>query len=210
MHNIRYIIWDFDGTLHDTYPPIARAVNSALAHFGHVASLDRVIELTSLSLDYCIAELAKDYHIDQYMLDTVFTETYKAVSPQEQGPFDHVQDVCQYVLERGGANYLVTHRQTPSLFHLLELHAMHHYFADIIAGDAGFPKKPDPAAFNHLLQKHTLPKKEVLVIGDRDIDILAAHHAGVASCLFRGTCTTIRPTYAINHFLTLYQLLHWS
>ncbi len=48
------IIWDFDGTLVDTYPAIARAVNTALAAYGKQADLPRVVELTSISLDHCI------------------------------------------------------------------------------------------------------------------------------------------------------------
>ena len=57
---LRTVIWDFDGTICDTYPAIAHAVNTALARFGAQATLARVIELASISLERCIRTLAED------------------------------------------------------------------------------------------------------------------------------------------------------
>ena len=34
MKDIRHFIWDFDGTLFDTYPVIIRSMRSALAEYG--------------------------------------------------------------------------------------------------------------------------------------------------------------------------------
>lgn len=207
MKKIRYLIWDFDGTLQDTYPAIARAVNLALEQFHKAASLERIIELASVSLNYCIAKLAKEYHIDEQELDAVLEEIYKTVRPVEQVPFEYTKEICQHIIDSGGSNYIVTHRRTTSLIHLLELHTIKQYFQDIVAGDAGFPKKPDPAAFNYIIQKHKLAKEEVLVIGDRDLDILAAQQAGLVSCLFRGAFDTVSPTHSIDNFAELYELL---
>ena len=47
-----------------------------------------------------------------------------------------------------------------------------------------FPRKPDPTALNWLIDKHSIVKENALMIGDRDIDIIAAHNAGIAGCLF--------------------------
>src|SRR4051812_10609083 len=66
------VIWDFDGTLVDTYPAIARAVNRALATFGRDASLARVIELSSICLDLCIKTLAADNDLHPDVLDAHF------------------------------------------------------------------------------------------------------------------------------------------
>ena len=35
MKNIRHFIWDFDGTLFDTYPVIIENLNLALAQYGY-------------------------------------------------------------------------------------------------------------------------------------------------------------------------------
>lgn len=42
------ILWDFDGTICDTYPGIARAVNQSLDRFGASARLEQIIELVAV------------------------------------------------------------------------------------------------------------------------------------------------------------------
>jgi phosphoglycolate phosphatase-like HAD superfamily hydrolase len=56
---IQNIIWDVDGTLFDTYPPIARAFKSAIKHLGGVgdASIDWIEELSKISLSHCVSKI---------------------------------------------------------------------------------------------------------------------------------------------------------
>jgi phosphoglycolate phosphatase-like HAD superfamily hydrolase len=147
----RYIIWDFDGTLFDTYPEIARAVNQALASFGKAASLGRIIELSSISLDFCISELSKEFALSKEALDQQFINCYKTVDLQKQRPFPYVVEVCKKIRELGGQNFIVTHRRRASLNELLSTHDMHVYFTDVVAGDDGFAHKPDPSAMRFKL-----------------------------------------------------------
>jgi phosphoglycolate phosphatase-like HAD superfamily hydrolase len=147
----RYIIWDFDGTLLDTYPEIARAVNQALASFGKAASLGRIIELSSISLDFCISELSKEFALSKEALDQQFINCYKTVDLQKQRPFPYVVEVCKKIRELGGQNFIVTHRRRASLNELLSTHDMHVYFTDVVAGDDGFAHKPDPSAMRFKL-----------------------------------------------------------
>jgi phosphoglycolate phosphatase-like HAD superfamily hydrolase len=107
----RAIIWDFDGTLLDTYPEIARTMNQALSTFGKTVSLERVIELSSISLDFCTSELSKEFTISKELLDERFSVCYKTVNLEEQRPFPFVIDVCKKVQELGGQNFIVTHRR---------------------------------------------------------------------------------------------------
>jgi HAD superfamily hydrolase (TIGR01549 family) len=196
----RYIIWDFDGTLVDTYPEIARAVNQALATFGKSVSLERVIELSSISLDFCTSELSKEFAIAQEALDEQFSICYETVDLQKQHPFPYVIEVCKKVQELGGQNFIMTHRRKKSLHELLSLHHLHFYFTDIVAGDDGFPRKPDPTAMCYLLEKHHLPIDKVLVIGDRPIDIFAGQAIGAKTCLFRASFPDVLPHMTIKGF----------
>lgn len=92
---IKAIIWDFDGTLVDTYPEVARIVNAALSTFGKSASLERIIELSSISLDFCISELSTQFAISKDALDEQFVVCYETVNVEEQRPFLHVIEVCK-------------------------------------------------------------------------------------------------------------------
>ena len=197
---VKAIIWDFDGTLLDTYPEIARAVNQALATFGYRASPEHVIELSSISLDFCIRELSKEFEISLEALQTQFALAYETVKPEDQRPFPFVINVCQKVQALNGQNFIVTHRRKASLNALLSTHQMTTRFTDIVAGDDGFPRKPDPSAMRYLIEKYQLPIEDVLVIGDRDLDILAGRDAGVKTCLFRSSFPDILPDLSINGF----------
>ena len=198
------IIWDFDGTLMDTYPEIARAVNQALATFGRSTSLERVTQLSCISMDVCMLELSKEFEISQETLREQFDLFYNF---EMLTPFPNVVDICKRFQASGGQNFIVTHRRKPSLHRLLLLHEMKPLFTDIIAGDDGFPHKPDPSAIRYLIDKHNLDVDNLLVVGDRDLDILAGQAVGAKTCLFRASFRDIFPTLTIKGFEELIPFL---
>jgi HAD superfamily hydrolase (TIGR01509 family) len=201
------VIWDFDGTLIDTYPAIARAINLALATFGANAPLERIIELSSISLDHCMRELVQEYGLAQAALDAEFGRAYQAVTPEEQQPFPGVIAICQTIQQQGGRNFIVTHRRHASLDRLLAAHHMAAYFTDIVAADDGFPRKPDPGALLYLIRRHAIEPHSTLVVGDRELDILAGQRAGLKTCLFRGSFPNLSPDMRIESYQELLKLL---
>jgi phosphoglycolate phosphatase-like HAD superfamily hydrolase len=85
---------------------------------------------------------------------------------------------------------------------------MAHLFTDIISHDDGYPHKPDPSAFLTLIERHQLPREETLAVGDREIDVLAAHAAGLKAAHF-GTeaITTTTPEVVLPDFDTLRRMI---
>jgi beta-phosphoglucomutase-like phosphatase (HAD superfamily) len=47
---IQHLIWDVDGTLFDTYPAIARALQAALTDMGVAAPLDWILSLAQVTM----------------------------------------------------------------------------------------------------------------------------------------------------------------
>jgi phosphoglycolate phosphatase-like HAD superfamily hydrolase len=118
-----------------------------------------------------------------------------------------VIEVCAYVRSIGGQNLIVTHRGGESLQRLLEFHHMTDYFTDRLTRDDGFPRKPDPASFEEMIQRHHLERASVLAIGDREIDVLAGRAAGVRTCLFGTRLPEVGADYTIAHFAELHRIL---
>ena len=56
-----------------------------------------------------------------------------------------------------------------------------HYFKEIVTIDNGFPRKPHPASYEYLHQKYDLD----LIIGDRELNILAGKNLNIKTCLFQ-------------------------
>jgi phosphoglycolate phosphatase len=77
----------------------------------------------------------------------------------------------------------MTHKERVDVAAILSCHKLDGYFADMVAGDDGYPRKPHPASYEFLHEKHGID----LAIGDREIDILPAKSLGIKTCLFQNT-----------------------
>jgi HAD superfamily hydrolase (TIGR01509 family) len=181
---IRHLIWDVDRTLFDTYPAFVRAFSAALAEMGHSAPQERLAGLAAVSIGHCAEVLAPECRCQPQDLLERFSAHYRAVPPEEQPPFAGAGAVCERVRARGGLNLIITHRRRASLLELLAAHELGHHFADLITADDAYPRKPDPAAFLAMIERHGLDPRATLAIGDREIDVLAGRAAGVRTCLF--------------------------
>ena len=80
-------------------------------------------------------------------------------------------------------------------------------FTDIISHDDGHPRKPDPSAFLTMIERHRLPRDTSLAVGDRDIDILAAHAAGLPAALFGTGTIAATPDVVLPDFDTLRHMI---
>jgi phosphoglycolate phosphatase-like HAD superfamily hydrolase len=139
-------------------------------------------------------------------LRTDFGRHYPLISPALQPPFPGVVEVCEYARATGGDNYIVTHRERSSLQALLDIHGLAGYFSDCITHDDDFPRKPDPAGMNAMVERHNLPRDETLVIGDRDLDLLAGRGAGLRVCHFGRDLPGVEADLHISDFA---DLLRW-
>ncbi len=175
---IRHIIWDVGGTLFDTYPAMAEAFRRTLADFGAEPPPD-LLELLRVSRKHCAQELARRYNLDAQALYARYSLHYHTIGPEAQPPRAGVEAVLRYITGRGGMNFIVTHRSCESAYLLLETHGLRSYFTEVVSCDRRFPRKPDPAACLYLIEKYALDRRETLAVGDRDVDVEAAHNAGL-------------------------------
>jgi phosphoglycolate phosphatase-like HAD superfamily hydrolase len=180
---IQYIIWDAGGTLFDTYPAKARAIQQALAALGGEAAYEDVLRLSRITTSHALETLAQRYEVDLETLRADYEARYRAVSPEEQPPFPGVKEICRYICHIGD-NFVVTHRAASSLNRLLRAHEMDMYFADSLTKESPFPRKPDPASTEAVLATHQLDPARTLAVGDRKIDILAAKRASIRTCFY--------------------------
>jgi phosphoglycolate phosphatase-like HAD superfamily hydrolase len=200
---IRHLIWDVDGTLFDTYPAIARSFQAAAHDLGAPVTYDEVLRLAQVSLDHCLTTLSSTYALPADQLEELFDQHYRTITPEDQPPFAGVEAVCEHIRSRGGLNLIVTHRGRAGLDRLLAAHRLTDYFADITSNDDAYPRKPDPAAFNALIERHQLPRETTLGVGDRDIDILAAQAAGLRAAFFGANYGASTPDFVFADYTAL-------
>lgn len=177
------IIWDFDGTLFDTYPSIASAFQRALREEGIEESQEEILKKIRISVTHGI-----NYYRDNFRLNVdSFTERYGRYEDETDVtkvfPFPYAGEICREIAYRGGRNYIITHRGK-SIYKYLRHHDMLNLFTEVVTEEYGFKRKPDPEAFIYILNKNKINKDSALMIGDRELDLTVAKNAGIKSCLF--------------------------
>jgi len=185
MHNFRYIIWDFDGTLFNTYPYIASVIAEIMRNNYKIdLNLEEVQEWCKIGLTSCFNKIALDFNLSLSEFQDLFNKEYWVNIESQQTPFPRAEEILQYIQKNGGKNFIVTHRGIKSLSKLLSYYGMEEYFEKIITHEDSFPNKPDPASFLYLIDEYKLPREKVIAIGDREIDIQTARTINLKSCYF--------------------------
>lgn len=204
---IKYLFWDAGGTLFDTYPAVVEACQAVLGGFGKVAPSEWVMALCKQTTSYGIHTLAKTFSLDEETFQQHFKQSYADIGAQYQPPFPGVEIVCRYVCEIGGQNFIVTHRSRLSLEALLAAHGMTQYFVDFITQEDPYPRKPAPDAIEALIARYALDRSQCLLIGDRDLDIVAGQRAGIHTCLFGSEPHEAQPDLTITDYTVLHRWL---
>jgi HAD superfamily hydrolase (TIGR01549 family) len=207
FRTIRNLIWDVDGTLFDTYPAIARAFRAALRDFGHDTSLERIVALARESLALCTTTLAEERDLDQARFEEAVARQYETTRAADQPLFPGAKAICERICEGGGQNVIVTHRGPRGTAELLAANGLSGLFSGFVTRADAYPRKPDPASFNAVIERHGLIRAETMSIGDRDIDVLAGRAAGVVTCFFGRTNAGVDADLVITEFGELAGLL---
>jgi phosphoglycolate phosphatase-like HAD superfamily hydrolase len=164
-----YLLWDFDGTLFDTYPPLIDSIARALADSGISEPRDSIDGLLSQTLALTLTTLADTHDLDRAELERQTYHYWRQVPIEAYAPFPGVIDLCRRFIRAGGQHYIFTHRGLDTLMQMLNHQGVAELFARIMTRDDGYPRKPDPAGFNALIARYELPRDRVLTIGDRDL-----------------------------------------
>lgn len=179
-------IWDFDGTLFDTYPAMVDGAWQALKDFG--ISMDKK-EIYFKMKKYSTSYLINESNLNAREFNELF-HRYEKESTEVSRPFPETKQVLEMLKDNGGRHFILTHRLTESTWGLLKEHRLAHLIEEVVGIDQDFPRKPDPAFLNYLIDTFHLERTDTMMIGDRRLDIEAGKNAGVATCL-----------YDIDHFL---------
>ncbi len=201
----RHIIWDFDGTLFDTYPITGSMFQKLLEENGIHEPLTTIIKNMKVSMTHAVQHYIKQYHISDAFLQEFQERSYEAELRLSK-PFEGIEEICRYIHASGRYNYLYTHRGESAIL-LLDRFGLKDSFRDFITSQHGFARKPSPDAIRHLSSKYKMKPEEAIMIGDRDLDIQAAVNAGIHTCYFREYGESVKADYEITGFSQLYDIL---
>ena len=108
-------IWDFDGTLFDTYPIMLDSMMKALEDRQVVADPKAVYRLLKEKSSKALTE---KYHLDFREFSDDFHQ-YETLDTRQPVTFDHVYDTLTQLKQQGSKHYILTHRTIASTRELL-------------------------------------------------------------------------------------------
>jgi len=103
--------------------------------------------------------------------------------PHSDPPYEGLEECLQRLHDAGYHHYLYTHSKQSAIDQLIREN-LWHFFDDAVIGSDGFAPKPAPDALLALMERNHLKPEECAMIGDRDIDVIAGHNAGMKGVLF--------------------------
>lgn len=175
-----YLIYDFDGTLSDTYPIFTEAFLKMMEKYNIPQDYDTVYGLLKQSVGAAIANY--EFPMSKKEVRVEFEAIYQPIAVEKQNLFPDAADILRFGLANGKKNYVYTH-SGKWVYALFERMGISDCFDFVIDSTYDFPRKPDPTALNFLIEKCGIDKSKALMIGDRDLDIEVAHAAGINACL---------------------------
>ncbi len=191
VSQLRLVMFDLDGTLIDTAPEIADAVNDTLAHCGLAPVRQQQVNdwigygTRSLLLQALASVQGRTVQAVQadpalHDIAAVFDRHYQQRCGTRSQPYAHVLPVLQTLAARGVRLAVVTNKEARYTETVLRAHHLQHSFDLVVSGDTLATKKPDPAGIAHCLAHCGLSAEQALFVGDSSIDAATARNAGVA------------------------------
>jgi len=174
------LIFDLDGTISDPSVGISRSINYALLHHGFQAcSREQISSLIGLPLDQMYHRLATD--VDERQIPSMvdkYRERYLEIGFSENVLYDGMREVIDELHELRSCNLgICTSKRNDVAEKVLQMFDLTDYFGFVSGGDIGISKSQQIAS---LLASSAITGRSMM-IGDRSVDILAAHSNGLQS-----------------------------
>jgi phosphoglycolate phosphatase len=184
------ILFDLDGTLVETAPEIADAVNDTLHDFGWPgvdeaqvarwighgtgALLVQAVALTSGRTPEAVR--ADERHA---AVVARYDDHYARRCGTRSRLYPRVRETLAALRERGTRLAVVTNKETRHAERVLAAHGLREAFDRVVCGDTLAARKPDPAGVHDCLRAFGMARAQALFVGDSSIDVETARRAGL-------------------------------
>lgn len=184
------IIFDLDGTLVDSAPDLANAINKMLEVLGRsqfptqqirswVGNGAQVLVERALSGSSTVC-CNLDRELASHAL-TTFLTIYRENVCIDSVLYPNVLETLNTLKQRDYRLAIVTNKPFEFVEPILLKLGLTGLFEAILGGDSLSAKKPDPMPLNHLVNTLSVAAKHCLMVGDSKNDIVAAKNADMQS-----------------------------
>ena len=179
------IIFDLDGTLVDTVPDLAVAVDRTLVDLGRTAAgearaRDWLGNGASKLVERALQFAGMDVMHEHERALAIFMQHFGEEFTSRSRLFHGVLEALPALVAQGCRLAVCSNRPSHLIKPLLDHLHIGKFFSAWVGGDDLPVKKPDPAPLWHTARMLALPPTQCLVVGDSINDVEAARSAGMA------------------------------
>ncbi|MBZ9537854.1 phosphoglycolate phosphatase [Modicisalibacter tunisiensis] len=198
LQGIQLVVFDLDGTLIDSVPDLAAAVDAMLADLALVPAGEAKVrgwvgngsrKLVERALCHARGEESVEASCQETAHER-FLRHYAAAPCTRTRLYPGVREALAGLQARGIALALVTNKPEAFIEPILSALSLQECFTMTVGGDSLPRKKPDPLPLTHVAQRLGVPPEAALMVGDSRHDVEAGRRAG-----FR----TLAVPYGYNH-----------
>src|SRR5690606_2302130 len=161
------VIFDFDGTIADTFPQLL-SIGQELT--GHSVTPDEIERLRNMP----IRAIMKEFKIPYYKVPAYLVQGRKLLTKRadEIELVAGLEDVLRELKQKGYNLQIVSSNSVPIIAHFLNRHKIEHYF-DSVHGNVGLFSKAQ--SLKKIIRKNKYNIDDCLYVGDELRDVEAAH-----------------------------------
>lgn len=179
------VLFDLDGTLVETRQDIATGVNAMLGERGlGPLSVERVSRHVGRGARVLVTRCLAEFDVEvrsEAEVDAAYASFHRAYAAHlldTTTPYDGVDTMCRSLAEAGVSMAIVSNKPEDLSRQVLDGVGLADYFPVVVGGDSLPVRKPDPAPLFHALELLGVEApRGALMVGDSDIDVLAARAA---------------------------------
>lgn len=179
--NLRGIIFDLDGTLTDTLPDIAAAVNAGRASFGLAArSVSDIRQWIGEGLPIlCRRALVDAPHVPVEPMIAFVSDYYADHQLDQSAPFHGIPELLDELTARGTPLAILSNKPHIHTVPMTQALLGRWAFVAVEGYRIEDRRKPDPRTALDIVTAMGLSPAEVALVGDSDTDMHTAVNAGL-------------------------------
>lgn len=167
MKNARAVLFDWDGTLLDSFPASYRASIAVLRHYG--IDVDRKTFLETYSPNWYDSYERLGVGREEWdNADRMWRETYRK---QTSSLFPFAEKLLDDLRGQGLTLGIVTSGDRDRVSREIASFELQSSFEVVVCFEDTVEKKPHPAPLEHALETLAMPAGEIIYVGDRPEDI---------------------------------------
>lgn len=198
-------VFDFDGTLADTFHAIAASTDIALTEAG-LPPVDQTVlrSAIGLSLPAIFRKVVGDAVVDVDSLVSTYRAVFGEVAAAKVRLFDGIGEQLVALRRAGVVLTVATSKSRRGVDELLDALGIADFFAAVVADDMVTAKKPDPEMLHTALTAVGAGPTDAVMIGDAEFDIQMGQAGGTATCAVtwgngaRERLVALGPDYVVN------------